>query len=132
MGFRERDKPEISIKPMRILVISIHYDCCGCDLPTHYKRSFHGIDQEQLPHAFTFVGQTACKPAKKRSAYSFVSWQIQLPDQFQRKIFSFNIVLRERVEARQLIIAGRKYIDNAGPPFNVLGCLLLQVSVQFR
>lgn len=117
---------------MRLLVFSFHYDRCGCDLPTHFKRSFQGVDQEQLPHAFPFAGEIACKPAKKRSAYSFVSWQIQLLDQFRRKIFSFNIVLRERVEARQLIIAGRKYIDNAGPPFNVLGCLLLQVSVQFR
>lgn len=117
---------------MRLFVFSIHYDRCGCDLPAHYKRTFQGVDQEQLSHAFSFVGEIACKPAKKRSSYSFVSWQIQLLDQFRRKIFSFNIVLRERVEARYLIVIGRKHIDNAGPPFNVLGCLLLQVSVKFR
>jgi len=117
---------------MGLFVFGIHYNRRGCDLPAHYKRSFQGIDQKQLSCAFPFAGKITRKPAKKRSSYSFVSRQIQLLNQFQRKIFSFNIVLRERVEARQLIIPGRKHIDNAGPPFDVLGCLLFQVPVQFR
>lgn len=131
-GFRERDKPEIPIKLMGLLVFGVDYDRRGCDLTAHYKRSFQCVDQEQLAHTVPSAGEIACKPSKERSTYSFVSWQIQLPDQFRRKIFRCNIVLRERVEARQLIVRGRKYVDDAGPPFNILGCLLFQVSVQFR
>jgi len=132
LGFRERDKPEIPIELMGLLVFGIHYDRCGCDLPAHDKRSFQGVNQEQLPYAFPFAGEITRKPAKERSAYSLISRQIQLLNQFQRKIFSFNIVLRERVEACQLIIPGRKHIDSAGPPFDVLGRLLFQVPVQLR
>lgn len=130
-GFRERSKPEVPIKLTGFVVFSIDYDRRGCDLPAHSKRSFHGVNQEQLPYAFPSESEIACKPSKERSAYSVVSWQIQLPDDFRRKIFSCNIALRQGVEARQLIVTGGEYVDDAGTPFNILGRLLFQVPIQF-
>jgi hypothetical protein len=85
---------------MGLLVFSLDDDRRGSDLPAHRKRSFECVNQEQLPHAFPSVGEIACKPPKERSADSFISRQIQMLDRFRRQIFSSNIVLRERVEAR--------------------------------
>lgn len=132
MGFRKRNEAEIAIELVGPFVFSIDDDRRGCDLSTHNERSFQGIDQEQLPYALPFAGEITGKPSEERSSYSFVSRQIQLPDQFLRKIFGCNIVLCERVESRQRSVIGSEHIDNAGSPLNVLTCLLFQVPVQFQ
>lgn len=129
MGFRERNEPEILIELVGLLIFSVDYDRRGSDLAAHCERSFQCIDQEQLSNTLPLVGEIACKPPKERSTYSFVPRQIQSINRLWRKIFRCNVVLSERIEARYPAVLGREHINNTGPPFNILRCLLLQVSV---